>query len=66
MKKTGQLTVLGIINAYHILNLAHFPLPGETVICKQYQVAVVGKGANQSVAAASSGADMAFISCVGE
>ncbi|MCU8585375.1 ribokinase [Erwinia pyrifoliae] len=66
MKKTGRLAVLGSINADHILNLAHFPRPGETVIGKQYQIAFGGKGANQAVAAARSGADMAFIACVGE
>lgn len=66
MKNTGKLTVLGSINADHILNLAQFPRPGETVIGKQYQVAFGGKGANQAVAAGRSGADIAFIACVGE
>ncbi|WP_428944587.1 ribokinase [Pantoea sp. FN060301] len=66
MKKTGKLAVLGSINADHILNLAQFPRPGETVIGKQYQVAFGGKGANQAVAAGRSGADIAFIACVGE
>ncbi|MEJ5062410.1 ribokinase [Erwinia sp. MYb375] len=66
MMKTGKLAVLGSINADHILNLAHFPRPGETVIGKQYQVAFGGKGANQAVAAGRSGADIAFIACVGE
>ncbi|BCQ37215.1 ribokinase [Erwinia rhapontici] len=66
MMKTGKLAVLGSINADHILNLAQFPRPGETVIGKQYQVAFGGKGANQAVAAGRSGADIAFIACVGE
>lgn len=66
MTNTGKLAVLGSINADHILNLAHFPRPGETVIGKQYQVAFGGKGANQAVAAGRSGADIAFIACVGE
>ncbi|ROR08955.1 ribokinase [Erwinia sp. JUb26] len=66
MKNTGKLAVLGSINADHILNLAHFPRPGETVIGKQYQVAFGGKGANQAVAAGRSGADIAFIACVGQ
>lgn len=66
MTNTGKLAVLGSINADHILNLAHFPHPGETVIGKQYQVAFGGKGANQAVAAGRSGADIAFIACVGE
>lgn len=66
MMKTGKLAVLGSINADHILNLTHFPRPGETVIGKQYQVAFGGKGANQAVAAGRSGADIVFIACVGE
>ncbi|RWR03404.1 ribokinase [[Pantoea] beijingensis] len=66
MMKTGKLAVLGSINADHILNLAHFPRPGETVIGKHYQVAFGGKGANQAVAAGRSGAEIAFIACVGQ
>lgn len=63
---TAKLAVLGSINADHILNLESFPRPGETVIGKQYQIALGGKGANQAVAAGRSGADIAFIACVGE
>lgn len=66
MNKTGKLAVLGSINADHILNLAQFPRPGETVIGEHYQVAFGGKGANQAVAAGRSGAEIAFIACVGE
>ncbi|MDQ9179649.1 ribokinase [Cronobacter sakazakii] len=66
MKSAGQLVVLGSINADHILNLEAFPAPGETVTGSQYQVAFGGKGANQAVAAGRSGADIAFIACVGE
>lgn len=66
MTKTGRLAVLGSINADHILNLTSFPRPGETVIGKHYQIAFGGKGANQAVAAGRSGADIAFIACVGE
>ncbi|MEE3662921.1 ribokinase [Brenneria sp. g21c3] len=64
--KTGKLVVLGSINADHILNLAQFPSPGETVIGKQYRVAFGGKGANQAVAAGRSGADISFIACLGD
>ncbi|WP_256744030.1 ribokinase, partial [Cronobacter sakazakii] len=66
MKSAGQLVVFGSINADHILNLEAFPAPGETVTGSQYQVAFGGKGANQAVAAGRSGADIAFIACVGE
>lgn len=63
--ETGKLVVLGSINADHILNIEQFPHPGETVIGKQYKVAFGGKGANQAVAAGRSGAEIAFIACVG-
>jgi len=63
--ETGKLVVLGSINADHILNIEQFPRPGETVIGKQYKVAFGGKGANQAVAAGRSGAEIAFIACVG-
>lgn len=66
MKTAGKLVVLGSINADHILNLEHFPTPGETVTGNQYQVAFGGKGANQAVAAGRSGADIAFIACTGD
>ncbi|MDQ0550916.1 ribokinase [Pantoea agglomerans] len=65
MSKNAKLAVLGSINADHILNLAHFPRPGETVIGQNYQIAFGGKGANQAVAAGRAGADIAFIACVG-
>ncbi|WKS81175.1 ribokinase [Edwardsiella tarda] len=63
--QTGKLVVLGSINADHILKVEHFPRPGETLTGKGYQVAFGGKGANQAVAAGRSGADVAFIACVG-
>lgn len=66
MKTTEKLVVLGSINVDHILNLPQFPLPGETLRGQRYQVAFGGKGANQALAAARSGADISFIACVGD
>lgn len=66
MATTGKLAVLGSINADHILNLAAFPRPGETLKGENYQVAFGGKGANQAVAAGRAGANIAFIACVGD
>src|SRR5476649_2586762 len=63
--ETSKLVVLGSINADHILNIQHFPQPGETVLGKKYTVAFGGKGANQAVAAGRAGADISFIACVG-
>ncbi|NIF24500.1 ribokinase [Candidatus Pantoea multigeneris] len=65
MSKSAKLAVLGSINVDQILNLAHFPRPGETVIGKQYQIAFGGKGANQAVAAGRAGANLVFVACVG-
>ncbi|BDH47759.1 ribokinase [Salmonella enterica subsp. enterica serovar Choleraesuis] len=66
MNNPSRLVVLGSINADHILNLERFPSPGETLTGRHYQVAFGGKGANQAVAAGRSGADIAFIACVGD
>ncbi|AJQ95068.1 ribokinase [Gynuella sunshinyii] len=60
-----KLTVLGSVNADHVLQLSHLPKPGETVSSESYQVLGGGKGANQAVAAARMGADITFIACVG-
>lgn len=44
----------------------HFPQPGETISAIDKQVAPGGKGANQAVAAARSGAHTAFIGAIGD
>lgn len=61
----NKLVVLGSVNADHVLQVASFPRPGETLHGHTYQVIPGGKGANQAVAAARLGADIAFIACVG-
>lgn len=68
MSKT--LTVLGSINADHVISVPHFAKPGETLSGKQYHIAYGGKGANQAVAAArladfSQGATVNFVGCIG-
>lgn len=60
-----KLIVLGSSNVDYILNVPHFLAPGETLSGTQYQVALGGKGANQAVAAGRSGANIQFISAVG-
>ena len=60
-----KLTVLGSVNADHVMQLSHLPKPGETVSSESYQIQGGGKGANQAVAAARMGADITFIACVG-
>lgn len=62
----NKLVVLGSVNADHVLQVASFPRPGETLLGHSYTVIPGGKGANQAVAAARLGADIAFIACVGD
>lgn len=60
------LTILGSINADHLIQVPHFPNPGETLAGRNYQVVYGGKGANQAVVAARLGANVNFIACVGD
>ncbi|WP_019614594.1 ribokinase [Psychromonas ossibalaenae] len=62
----NKLVVLGSVNADHVLQVPSFPRPGETLHGRGYSVIPGGKGANQAVAAARLGADVAFIACVGD
>lgn len=64
MNKT--LTVLGSINADHVISVPHFAKPGETLTGSNYHIAYGGKGANQAVAAARLGATVNFIGCIGD
>ncbi|MGC6407397.1 ribokinase [Bisgaard Taxon 45] len=60
-----KLTVLGSINADHVISVPHFVQPGETLTGSNYHIAYGGKGANQAVAAARLGANIDFIACIG-
>lgn len=61
-----KLTVLGSINADHVIQVPHFPQPGETLSGQNYHIVYGGKGANQAVAAARLGTKVDFIACIGE
>ncbi|MUK01508.1 ribokinase [Vibrio cholerae] len=59
------VVVVGSINADLVVTLERHPAPGETVIGRSLTVLPGGKGANQAVAAALLGADVAMIGAVG-
>ena len=59
------LTVLGSMNADHVISVPYFAKPGETLLGHNYHIAYGGKGANQAVAAARLGAKVNFIGCIG-
>ncbi len=62
---TDYLCVIGSSNLDHVVYVASFPKPGETLSAKGYQLVYGGKGANQAVAATKMGGNVHFISRVG-
>jgi ribokinase len=61
-----RLTVVGSINLDLVVRAERLPRPGETVTGARFSRVPGGKGANQAVAAARLGADVALVACVGE
>ncbi|WP_338211418.1 ribokinase [Lactiplantibacillus paraxiangfangensis] len=62
----NKVTVLGSLNVDTILRFKRFPKPGETLPLTGKSIAGGGKGANQAIAAARSGAQTTFIGKVGQ
>ncbi|WP_267201764.1 ribokinase [Limosilactobacillus kribbianus] len=62
---TNHIVVLGSINVDTTYHVDRFPQPGETIAALSKSSAPGGKGANQAVAAARSGAITSFIGAVG-
>ncbi len=63
--KIPKIVVLGSINLDIVIQCAHLPSPGETIIAESSREVSGGKGANQAVAAARLGADVSMIGRVG-
>jgi len=61
-----KLLVIGSINMDVTIFAAKMPEQGETLPGNGFLLSPGGKGANQAVAAARMGADMAFVGCVGD
>ncbi|MFT8412489.1 MAG: ribokinase [Schleiferilactobacillus perolens] len=61
----NTVTIIGSINVDNILHIQQLPQPGETIAMSGFSTAGGGKGANQAIAAARSGAKTAFIGAVG-
>jgi ribokinase len=62
----GRVAVVGSSNIDLIMKMERLPRPGETVAEAEFAQVFGGKGANQAVAAARAGGDVAFVSCVGD
>jgi ribokinase len=63
---SSQIVVIGSSNVDPIMKMAHLPKRGETVTEAVFLQTFGGKGANQAVAAARAGGDVAFVNCVGD
>ena len=60
-----RLVVVGSSNTDMVIRSPRLPRPGESVVAGQFYMAAGGKGANQAVAAARAGADVAFVAKLG-
>jgi ribokinase len=62
----SELVVVGSVNADLVVRTERLPAPGETVTRGTFERHGGGKGANQAVAAARLGADVAVVAAVGD
>ncbi|MBZ0264894.1 ribokinase [bacterium] len=61
----GKILVVGAVVLDRIFYVKNLPKPGETAIGSHQEIHPGGKGANQALAAKKTGADVRFISAVG-
>ena len=61
-----DVLVIGSLNADLVVRAPHFPQPGETISGDDLHIIPGGKGANQAVAAARQGANVAMAGRVGK
>jgi len=61
----NKIVVIGSSNIDLLMKMDHLPEKGETVTDAVFMQVYGGKGANQAVAAARAGGNVAFVNCVG-
>lgn len=66
MNRKAKITVLGLMGSSVFMTVPHFHSVGETLSASSLYIEPGGKGCNQAVASARSGADVSFISCMGK
>ncbi len=62
----NKIVVVGSSNTDMVLKVSRIPAPGETILGTDFFVIPGGKGANQAVAAARTGAEVTFVACVAD
>ena len=65
-ESTGRVVVVGSANYDRTAYVTSFPEPGETRLVGDLEESVGGKGANQSIAAATLGAHVTFLTALGD
>ena len=63
---SNKIVVIGSSNTDMVIQSAHLPKPGETVLGGSFSMNPGGKGANQANVAAKLGGDITFIAKVGD
>ncbi|HEX2949493.1 MAG TPA: ribokinase [Armatimonadota bacterium] len=66
MMDKSKLLVIGSTNTDMVVEASSLPVPGQTVLGGSFRMTPGGKGANQAVAAARNGADVTFITALGD
>jgi ribokinase len=61
----AHIVVVGSLNTDYVINLSHFPVPGETVTGSSFEIFPGGKGANQAFAAARLGGRVSMLGQIG-
>lgn len=61
-----KIVVVGSSNTDMVVQVPKIPAPGETILGTNFLTIPGGKGANQAVAAARTGVDVTFITCVSD
>ena len=61
-----NILVIGSANIDLVARVSRIPRPGETLMGQSFSTICGGKGANQAVAAARLGGNVAFLGCVGD
>ncbi|GGG92368.1 ribokinase [Parapedobacter pyrenivorans] len=62
----NKIIVVGSMNMDMVVKTSHIPQPGETVLGGSFFMNPGGKGANQAVAVARLGGDVAFVGKIGD
>ena len=63
---TAKITVVGSLNMDLVVRASRIPAPGETIIGSDFRPVPGGKGANQAVAAARLGVQVAMVGRLGQ